>query len=124
MRCRVTRLRDHGRCLKRSEIPPPKVGDLRIFDRAPEDEKGRYTRQASLLGELVGQVRPNVFQPIFDVQVLRIDETGMYIQGREIHASDGGRIVTETTQVWLCQPVTTAPALPPADWESAPGTAD
>lgn len=106
MRVKVTLLRSRGRRLKRSELQPPKEGDLSIFDRAPDPGhvQGRYTLQASVTGERVGQVYPNVLQPIFDVQVLKIDATGMYIQGREIHPEEGNEAVVETMQVWLCQP--------------------
>lgn len=119
MRCRVTRLRDQGRRLKRSELQPPKEGDLSIFDRAPEPGQGRYTLQASLTGERVGQVYPNVLQPLFDVQVLKIDATGMYVQGREIHPEEGTQVVVETMQVWLCQPCAPSPTTAPKS-ESEP----
>ncbi|MBU0917908.1 MAG: hypothetical protein KKD97_16320 [Gammaproteobacteria bacterium] len=119
MRCQVTRLRDQGRRLKRSELQPPQEGDLSIFDRLPGDEKGRVRLQAELKADFYGQVKPNVFQPIFDVQVLKIDATGMYVQGVEIHPQEGGAVV-ETIQVWHCQP---SALIPPSavDSESVPG---
>ena len=119
MRCRVTRLRDQGRRLKRSELQPPQEGDLFIFDRPPDEPKGRLRLQAELKAQFYGQVKPNVFQPLFDVQVLKIDESGMYVQGVEIHPQEGGAVV-ETIQVWQCQP-SAATEPPAANPESTSG---
>lgn len=99
----VVRLRDVGRILKRGQLAPPMVGDLTISDWAPQGASGRWRRHACLLGRLVGQVRPNLFPPLFDVQVLKIDEVGMYLQGTEIEPRHPD-LSSEHVQVWLCSP--------------------
>lgn len=99
----VVRLRELGRVLTRRELPQPVVGDLVIDDWPPQGAHGRWRRRAVLQGDLCGLVRPNLVPAMFDVQVLRIDQRGMFIQGTEIEPRHPNPPI-EHVQVWLCRP--------------------
>lgn len=102
MRVSVVRLRRLGQVLTRSQLNEPTVGDLLIDDWPAQSPKGRWRRRAGLQGRQYGLVRLDLLRPLFDVQVLKLDESGLYIQGVEIDSSDSH--VSEHVQVWLCRP--------------------
>lgn len=105
MRFFVTQLRQNGRRLRRSELKPPIEGELTLQDWPPQKDGGRWRLKAELTG-VYGQTRPSLILPIFDVQVMRIDSHAMFLQGTEIEpqsTSDGGMLITEHVQVWLCE---------------------
>lgn len=103
MKMAVTRLRERGRVLRRSELADPVQGHVLIDDFPPHAEKARWKRRARLVAsEIYGSVQPSLIQPIFDVQLIKIDEGAMYLQGTERHTDDGGSTVIEVVQVWMC----------------------
>lgn len=103
MKMMVTQLRERGRVLRRSELPAPIEGNLLIDDFPPHADKDRWKRRARLAAtEVYGSVHPNLIQPIFDVQLMKIDEGAMYLQGMERHTDDGGATLIEVVQVWMC----------------------
>lgn len=103
MKMIVTQLRERGRVLRRSELPTPVEGDLLIDDFPPDSGQDRWKRRARLVAtELYGSVHPNLIQPIFDVQLMKIDAGAMYLQGMERHTDDGGATLIEVVQVWMC----------------------
>lgn len=104
MRVRVTRLRDRGRVLRRGELPAPVEGDLLVDDFPPHADRDRWKRRARLAApDAYGTVQPSLLQPIFDVQLMKIDQGAMYLQGMERHSDDGGATITEVVQVWMCE---------------------
>lgn len=105
MKMMVTRLRERGRVLRRSELAPPVEGNLLLDDFPPHGEKDRWKRRARLASlDVYGTVQPNLLQAIFDVQVMKIDEGAMYLQGMERDTDDGGATIIEVVQVWMCSP--------------------
>lgn len=103
MRVRVTPLRDRGRVMRRSELPTPLEGDLLVEDFPPHADRDRWKRRARLVApDAYGTVQPSLLQPIFDVQLMKVDEGAMYLQGVERHSENGGEIITEVAQVWMC----------------------
>lgn len=103
MKMMVTRLRERGRVLRRSELAPPVEGNLLIEDMPPDAAKDRWKRRARLASfDIYGTVQPNLLQPIFDVQIMKIDDQAMYLQGLERHTDDGGATLVELAQVWMC----------------------
>lgn len=103
MRVKVTVLRDEGRILKTSELPSPVEGDLTIGDWHPGTPRGRWMRKAELKSKQGGTVAYDALTPIFDPQIMRVDETGMYLQGFQRYPTPDDRIY-EFVQVWLCVP--------------------
>lgn len=96
----VTKLRDRGRVLKRSELAAPVSGRLVVGDWPTPNLSKRWMRRAELVS--VHPTLPyEVIQPIFDVQLMRIDETGMYLMGHELAPSEDGSLF-EFVQVWRC----------------------
>ena len=111
MKMMVTRLRERGRVLRRSELAPPVEGNLLLEDLPPHGEKDRWKRRARLASlEVYGTVQPNLLQPIFDVQIMKIDDQAMYLQGLERHTDDGGATLVELAQVWMCSTTSTTTA--------------
>ena len=110
----VTPLRARGRVLSRSELPPPTTGSLLIDDFIPaQGFGGRRRLQARLTGHTYGVGEVNLIQPIFDVQLLKADAEGLYLQGAERDTDDTSRALMEHVQVWLCRPV--VPGVHPDD---------
>lgn len=101
MKVNLVELRSAGRILKRSELPEPMTGELVIDDWKPED-KTRWKRRARLLGEPWGSTPCQLLSPLFDPQIMRIDESGMYIQGVQRESVNDGQTIAEYVQVWLC----------------------
>lgn len=64
---------------------------------------GRWKRKAEVVGPLYGQIRPPLLTPIFDPQIMKSDESGMYLQGVQRFSIDDDR-VAEFVQVWRCTP--------------------
>lgn len=102
MRVKVTLLRSRGRRLKRSELAAPAVGRLVIDDWPTPNAFNRWVLKAQVVDGVYSSIEANQVQAMFDPQIKRVDETGMYIQGTELHSSEDG--VEEHIQVWLCQP--------------------
>lgn len=110
----VIRLRARGRVLSRAELPPPVTGELSIDDFIPAPGFGARRRlQAKLTGHTYGVGQVNLIQPIFDVQLLKADAHGLYLQGAERDTDDASGALMEHVQVWLCKPV--APGAHPDD---------
>lgn len=103
---RVTRLRERGRILKRTELQPPAEGEFLVEEFVPAPGyPGRIRLQARLTGRQYGVGLINVIQPIFDVQLLKADAEGLYIQGAERDTDEESKSLQEHVQVWLCRPV-------------------
>lgn len=102
----VTRLRERGRILKRTELQPPVAGELQVGEFIPAPGfKGRVRLQARLTGLTYGVGHVNLIQTIFDVQLLKADAEGIYIQGAERNTDEDSGALQEHIQVWLCRPV-------------------
>lgn len=102
----VTRLRERGRILKRAELQPPAVGEFLVEDFVPAPGfPGRIRLQARLAGHQYGVGMVNVIQPIFDVQLLKADAEGLYLQGAERNIDEDSAGLQEHVQVWLCRPL-------------------
>lgn len=111
MRCRVVPLRAKGLILKRSQLPEPVEGRLVVSDWAPPWSK-RWTRKAEFL-ERRWSMETDAFQPIFDVSLAKVDETGLYLVGHEMGKDESTGQPMEHVQVWWCQP------LQPSHWQPA-----
>lgn len=110
----IIRLRQLGRILKRSECPPPAVGELSIGEFIPAPGfPGRVRLQARLTGHTYGVGHVNLIQTIFDVQLLKADAHGLYLQGAERNTDEATGELVEHVQVWLCRPV--SPCADPDD---------
>lgn len=104
MRISVTVLRDQGRILKNDQLPNPVVGNLTIEDWPPMRKKGRWSRRADLRSTTGASLEHDLLTPIFDPQIMRVDETGMYLQGVQRYSENGGETMREFVQVWRCVP--------------------
>lgn len=102
MRMKVTPLRHEGKILKTSELPDPVIGDLLIGDWPPSTAKGRWMRKAELKANQGATLAYDALTPIFDPQIMRVDETGMYLQGFQRYPTPDDKIY-EFVQVWRCQ---------------------
>lgn len=103
MRISVVLLRSRGRVLTRSELPDPVVGTLSVQDWPAPNALRRSTRCAKLMGGTYS-IPTDVVPTLFDPQIVKADETGMYMLGIELDASDTQRPPTEHLQMWLCRP--------------------
>ena len=103
MKVAVTVLRHEGQILKNHELPPPVEGELIIGDFHPGTNKGRWMRKAELKSKQGGTVSYDALTPIFDPQIMRVDETGMYLQGFQRYPTPDDKIF-EFVQVWRCVP--------------------
>lgn len=103
MKVSVTALRHEGRILKNSELPEPIQGELVIGDWPPGTSKGRWMRKAELKANQGATLAHDALTPIFDPQIMRVDETGMYLQGLQRYPTPDDRIF-EFVQVWRCVP--------------------
>lgn len=102
MRFKVTQLRDHGRRLRRSELSGPVIGELTIELQPKTAEMARGGLTARLVGNVYGVGSPNILPPMFDVQIIGMDEGNLYIKGTQIAAEEG--VTFDHSQVWMCSP--------------------
>lgn len=110
MQCRVVPLRANGLILKRSQLPEPVEGRLVVSDWGPPWGK-RWTRKAELLERKWSSMETDALQPIVDVTLAKVDETGLYLVGHEMGKNESTEQPMEHVQVWWCQP------LQPHDWQ-------
>jgi len=105
MWCEVVVLRMAGVRLRRAERPAPLRGDLKIsdWDGASNSFK-RHVRQAELWDKHP-TIKRLLRVPIFDPVILRTVDDGFLLAGIELCASDGGHVVAEHAQIWLCRPL-------------------
>ena len=107
MRYEVSLLREAGRRLRSSEVPPRQQGYLTIKVLEPEN-KGRLPRRVALLWVQEtwssGEHRRTVLGPLFDPRIVTLDDQGVLtLVGIElVGASDG---TSEHLQVWRCRPL-------------------
>ena len=74
-----------------------------VSDWAPPWSK-RWTRKAEFL-ERRWSIESDAFQPIFDVSLAKVDETGLYLVGHEMGKDESTGQPMEHVQVWWCQPI-------------------
>lgn len=117
MLCDVVLLRWRGLRLKPKELDPPVRGDLVITDRGGEPAMSSFKRpvRAAKLYALGGnpEIRREVLQPIFDVDVLRIEGDAITILGIELQSELETRQLWEHVQIWRCTLVAAPEGLPP-----------
>lgn len=100
MLTKVTKLRDKGRILRRSELAQPVSGRLVVDDWPAPNLSKRWMRRAQLVS--THPTLPyEILQPIFDVQLMRVDESGVYLMGHELSPGEDGSTY-EFIQVWQC----------------------
>lgn len=100
MLTKVTKLRDKGRVLKRSELDQPISGRLVVGDWPTPNLSKRWMRKAEFVS-LHPTLPYELIPPIFDVQLMRVDESGLYLMGHELSPGDDGALY-EFIQVWQC----------------------
>jgi len=111
----VTQLRRHGERLRKPDLAPPMSGLVLIveMDRA-SNNFGRNVIAAQLW-ESYNTTSRRSLATIFDPVLLPNDERvrdrlpsggqGMLIAGTELISSEGGRVIKEHRQIWLCRPI-------------------
>lgn len=105
MRFQVIRLRDQGKVLRRTELPAPVTGMLVVEDWPAPNALRRSVRRAQILGGSYSI--PVLLMPaIFDPQILRSDDSGLYIAGIELDTENHPGPPSEHMQIWLCLPET------------------
>lgn len=105
MLVRTQILREAGRILKRAELPPPVEGTLTIQDWPPgADSCYKHSRRyADLRGSPYGVAERHLLPRLWDPELIKIDDLGMYLQGGELQIVEGVRY--EHVQVWLVTPI-------------------
>jgi hypothetical protein len=97
----VTLLRRAGMRLRKTEVGPPAVGDLRICDA------GATTFQrpvlVAYLWEPRGALDRHIGLPLFDPAVVNVGADAFSLAGIELSNADGR--MREFAQVWRCVPV-------------------
>lgn len=109
----VVLLRKQGQRLRRADWPPFLRGDLRIteMDRAGNGSKRNLL--CAHLWQAFGTTRRRGLATLFDPVLLPYKDDGLLIAGIDLSSTDGGRVVYEHRQIWLC----TSAKGTEAEWE-------
>lgn len=78
------------------------TGELTIELQPKTAEMARGGLTARLVGAVYGVGTPNLLPPMFDVQVIGMDQGCMYLKGTQISSEDGATF--DHSQVWMCCP--------------------
>lgn len=108
--CNVVTCRESGKRLKPSEWPQPVVGYLFVSDfLANTSSFQRHLRVARLNGASP-QFKTQLLRPLFSPELIRSEKGRFLLAGVELETQDGGRVVFEHQQLWLCRPLGPGPA--------------
>jgi hypothetical protein len=98
VRTSVVLLRRAGMRLRRAELAPPQIGDLRVGDAGATSFK--RPGLVAYLWEQRGALDRHIGLPLFDVALVHVGPDSFSLAGLELQALDGR--VREFAQVWRC----------------------
>lgn len=110
----VILLRQDGRRLPRSEWPMPLRGTFRVVEMDRETTNAKRNLVKVELWAVINETRRRGLASLLDPVLLPYQGSGMLVAGTELRAENGGRVVYEHRQVWLC----TLAGGTEAEWES------
>lgn len=84
---------------------PPYVGNLIIKERWQGDGSARYIREARLPDLTVSQAPHDLVPPLFDPQLVKMQDDRMVLNGFQIHADMEAGSIMHFVQVWMLSPV-------------------
>lgn len=110
MYCHVISCRESGKRLKPAEWPEGVVGYLFVSDfLANTSSFQRHLRVARLNGASP-QFKTQLLKPLFSPELIRSEKGRFLLAGVELYSQDGGKVIFEYQQLWLCRPLGPGPA--------------